>query len=136
MSREPRLTAADTTEAVDTFMKALKHPAKKAIESLRAAILAAHPSIRDGVKWNSPSFRTTEYFATTNLRAKQGVGLILHLGAKVRSVGVKRDSIKDPQNLLAWLAKDRAMINFTDAKDLAAKTAALQTLVKKWIQYV
>jgi hypothetical protein len=136
VSREPRLTTADTTEAVDAFMKVLKHPAKKAVETLRAVILEAHPSIRDGVKWNAPSFRTTEYFATTNLRAKQGVGLILHLGAKVRSVDVKREAINDPQNLLVWLAKDRAMINFNDAKDLAAKTAALQALLRKWIRYV
>ena len=33
------------------------------------------PGIREGVNWNAPSFRTTEYFATTNLREKDGKDL-------------------------------------------------------------
>jgi hypothetical protein len=56
--------------AHDAFMKSLEHPHKAAI--------------REGVKWNTPSFRTTEYFATTNLREKAGIGLVLHLGASGR----------------------------------------------------
>ncbi|MEQ1612074.1 MAG: hypothetical protein ABL904_04925 [Hyphomicrobiaceae bacterium] len=50
--------------------------------ALRKVILGADPSISDGVKWNAPSFCTTEYFATINLRAKAGVEVILHFGAK------------------------------------------------------
>ena len=49
-------TPSDTSKAVDEFMKSL------------------------------PSFKTTEYFATTNLRTKKGIGLVLHFGAKVRTV--------------------------------------------------
>ena len=64
------------------MLKSLSHPMKAEIELMRAAILGADPSIREGVKWNAPSFRTHEYFATTNLREKKGIGLILHLGAK------------------------------------------------------
>ena len=99
------------TEAVDALMKSLRHPAASEIQALRATILQAHPSIREGVKWNAPSFRTGEYFATTNLRTKSGVGVVLHFGAKVRSVAASRESIKDPQKLLKWVAKDRATAN-------------------------
>ena len=129
-------TPADTAEAVDALMKSLHHPAEKEIQALRAAIMQVHPSIREGVKWNAPSFRTSEYFATTNLRTKGGVGVVLHFGAKVRSVAAGRDSIKDPQNLLKWVAKDRATAEFADMNDLATKKKAFQAVLRQWITYV
>ena len=126
--------STDTAEAVDALMATLKHPHKAAITELRKVIRGADPSIAEGVKWNAPSFRTGEYFATTHLRAKSGVALILHLGAKVRA-GAKPD-IKDPKKLLAWLAKDRAMASFEDLDDLRAKAGALQSVIRQWIKYV
>jgi hypothetical protein len=129
-------TPSDTAEAVDALMKSLQHPAEKLIEALRAVIVQADPSIREGVKWNAPSFRTSEYFATTNLRTKGGVGLVLHFGAKVRSVAASSESIKDPQKLLKWVAKDRATANFADMNDLVTKKKAFQAVLRQWITYV
>ncbi len=129
-------TAADTPEAVDTFMKSLDHPQKAAIEALRKIIRGAAPGIREGVKWNAPSFRTSEYFATTNLREKAGTGLILHLGAKARSLPAGGTAIPDPGKMLRWLAKDRAMIVFSDGKDLAKRKESLAALVRAWIAHV
>ena len=129
-------TPADTTEAVDALLKALKHPAENEIQALRAAIMQVHPSIREGVKWNAPSFRTSEYFATTNLRTRGGVGVVLHFGAKTRTVAVSRESINDPQELLKWVAKDRATADFADMDDLAAKKRAFQAVLRQWITYV
>ena len=127
---------ADTTEAVDALMKSLRHPSEKEIQALRAVILQVHRSIREGVKWNAPSFRTSEYFATTNLRAKSGVSVVLHFGAKVRSVAASRESIKDPQKLLKWVAKDRATATFSDMNDLATKKKAFQAVLRQWITHV
>ena len=135
-SKPRHAAASDTAEAVDALVASLVHPAKRELEALRAAIVAADASIREGVKWNAPSFRTTEYFATTNLRAKTGIGLILHFGAKVRDVGAVRDAIADPRGLLTWLAADRAMIAFESMSDLTAKTEALQGIVRQWIRHV
>jgi hypothetical protein len=129
-------TAADTTEAVDAFMKRLDHPHKAAIEALRKVVIDAAPGIREGIKWNSPSFRTTEYFATANLREKAGIGLILHLGAKVRALPAGGIAIADSACLLKWLGKDRAMIVFKDAEQLAERKAALAALVREWISHV
>jgi hypothetical protein len=129
-------TPADTTEAVDALMQRLRHPAADQIQVLRAAILETDPSIREGVKWNAPSFRTHEYFATTNLRTNEGVGIILHFGAKVRKVAASSESIKDSRKLLNWLAKDRATVNFADLNDLAAKKKAFQAILLQWIAYV
>lgn len=129
-------TAADTTAAVDAFMKRLSHPLKAEIEAIRRTIRGAAPGIREGIKWNAPSFRTTEYFATTNLREKAGIGVILHLGAKVRALPAGGLAIADPQKMLKWLAKDRAMIVFRDGKELAARKAAFAALIRQWVRHV
>lgn len=129
-------TPADTSQAVDTFMALLEHPAKDAIELLRSAILASDPSITEGIKWKAPSFKVQEYFATINLRAKAGVGLVLHFGAKVRAFSAGKEAIQDPGAILKWLAKDRAMIEFKDAKDVKARTPALQAILRQWIVHV
>jgi hypothetical protein len=132
----PKLTAADTTAAVDQFMASLDHPFKPEIQALRRAILAVDPSIAEGIKWNAPSWRTTDYFATTHLRSKAGLGLILHLGAKARELPDGRLQIADPASLLKWLAKDRAQAEFGSAADLSAKLPALQALLRQWITHV
>ena len=121
---------------VDAFLASLEHPAKALVIALRAAVLGADASIADGIKWNVPSFRKRDYFATMHLRAKQGVGLILHFGAKKTAIATSGVDIPDPQGLLDWLAKDRAMIVFRDEADLAAKTPALQALLREWLPHL
>lgn len=131
-----RTTPADTGAAVDALMAGLAHPHKAAIEALRRAILAADPSIAEGVKWNAPSFRTHEYFATVHLRAKTGIALILHRGAKARADTADAACFEDPDGLLHWLGPDRAQVLFADAGDLARRTGALQALLRRWIAMV
>lgn len=84
--RSPHSTPADTSAAVDAFMATLDHPHADAVQRLRALVLGVDPTIAEGIKWNAPSWRTAEYFATTHLRAKRGLGLVLHLGARARSM--------------------------------------------------
>lgn len=126
--------SADTSAAVDAFMASLEHPHKDAVAALRDVMRDADPSIVDGVKWNVPSFRTHEYFATTHLRARVGIGLILHLGAKVRKDASLR--IEDPHGLLVWLADDRAVVHFGDIDAVQARRVALQVVVRQWITFV
>jgi len=132
----PKLTAADTSAAVGQFMAALEHPFKAEIEALRQAMRAVDPAIAEGVKWNAPSWRTGEYFATTHLRSKTGLGLILHLGAKARALPEGGLAIADPTGLLKWLGKDRAQVEFSSAADFTAKLPALQTLLRQWTTHV
>ncbi len=118
-------------ESADAFLAALDHPHKPEILALRQILLGADPSITDGVKWNSLSFRTTEWFATVHLRAKAGVQLILHLGAKIRDTpGI---AIPDPEGLLTWLGKDRASVTFRDGADIEAKRGVFSELIRAWI---
>ena len=96
--------ATDTSQAVDAFMAQLEHPFKSGLETIRKIILSADGSIAEGIKWNAPSFRTTEYFATTNLRGEANIRIILHLGAKVRELPADGIVIDDPPkpSEMAW----------------------------------
>ena len=126
-----------TDANVMAFMRELDHPLKREIEAVRQIILGVSPAIREGIKWNAPSFRTTEYFATVNLRAKSGearVWLILHTGAKVKKTATTGMKIADPVGLLQWLAKDRCLVTFADSKDIRAKRAVLQAIIREWIR--
>jgi len=132
----PKLTPADTRQAVDQFMAALDHPHQADIETLRRAICAVDPSIAEGIKWNAPSWRTREYFATTHLRGKTGFSLILHRGARARDLPAGGLDVPDPAGLLKWLGPDRAQVGFASSADLAAKLPALQALLRAWIRHV
>jgi len=92
--------------------------------------LADHPWYSDG------RHLTTEYFATFHLRAKVGVQLILHLGAKVRATAATGIEIADPSALLTWLAKDRATVALRDLEEINAKQAPFVDLIRAWIAYV
>jgi hypothetical protein len=129
-----RLASADSSAAVDLFMARLEHPRKNEIQAIRQIICGVDGAIAEGVKWNAPSFRTTEYFATTHLRVKVGVGVILHLGAKVRESPSLL--VDDPDGLLKWLGQERAMVSFAGMKELRAKKVAFERIVRQWIKYV
>lgn len=117
-------------------MATLEHPFKPQIQALRLLMTQAHPGIAEGIKWNAPSFRMAEYFATTHLRAKPGLGLVLHLGAKVRELPAGGVVMDDPDKLLKWLARDRAMVEFSSAHDFEKKRDALLDLVRQWVRHV
>jgi hypothetical protein len=124
------------TSAIDALLGAARHPHEDAIHALRGLVLAADPSISEGVKWNSVSFRTTEWFATVHLRTTSGVAVVMHLGAKVRALGRDGLAIADPSALLKWLAADRAMVTFANAADVGAKREAFTAVVRQWIAHV
>jgi hypothetical protein len=128
--------AASAPEDVETFLAALDHPFKPEILALRQIILGADPSITESIKWNAPSFHTSEHFATFQLRAKEGAHIILHLGAKLRDTSVSGIAIADPQALLTWLAKDRASATFRDLQDIDAKRCAFADIIRRWIEHV
>lgn len=136
MTPKSKKPAASAPDDVAAFLEALDHPSKPEFVALRHIILGADPSITEGIKWNAPSFRTTEWFATFHLRAKDGVQIILHLGAKVRDIPAGGLAIADPESLLKWLGKDRATVTFRDLKEIKAKRAAFAKLIRAWIGYV
>jgi len=121
------------------FLEALDHPLRSDYEKVRAAVRAVDPAIRDGVKWNSLSFRTGEWFATVNLRSRDEVQLVFHLGAKARPAAATkglRAAIADPGRLVKWLAPERALVTLGKGKELDARRAAFAAIVREWIRWV
>lgn len=124
---------AKTDPAVVAFLRDLDHPRKADVEAVRRIILAAGPEVREGIKWNAPSFRTADYFATVNVHARDQVRLILHRGAKAKT-GATRMRIADPAGLLQWLGTDRCLVTFDAKTTVRAHRAALTAIVRAWIR--
>lgn len=120
--------------SVQTFISTLEHPLKEVIVALRQLLLSADLEISEEVKWNAPSFRTSEHFATMHLRATDSLQLILHLGAKSKRK-ISADVIADPHQLLKWLGPDRASVTLTGEADLARKSDALLAIIRQWIKH-
>lgn len=132
-AKNPRATP---TEQVAAFLATLDHPLKPVIVALRDVILSADPSIAEGIKWNAPSFYTTEHFATFHLRAQDSVKIMMHLGAKPRDTAQTGIAIDDPAGTLQWLAKDRASATFHDLSEVEARRDAFAGIIRQWITYV
>mgnify|MGYP000196210273 CR=1 FL=1 len=128
--------SAAAGEPVAAYLKSLKHPLKKEIEAARLVILAANPAISEGIKWNTVSFRADkDWFATFNVRAQDSVQLVFHLGAKTRP-DLKAFKLADPNGLMKWLGKDRAMVTLGVGRDIPAHRKALEAIVRAWIKHV
>jgi hypothetical protein len=121
-------------DAVQRFVDALPLPRRREVAALRAVILGVDPAIGEAIKWNAPSFRTGEHFATMNLRAKDGLLLVLHLGAKKSAAPAP--TIADPQGLLKWLGPDRACVTFRDEDAVLAARDALTRIVRQWLAHL
>jgi hypothetical protein len=132
----PAASRNQQADDVDALIAALNHPLEPEIQMLRTIIRGADSRIAEGVKWNAPSFYTSEHFATFHLRAKDGVQVILHLGAKPRPDAAIRESIADPGTLLQWRGADRAIVTFRDRADITAKADAFAELIREWIEFV
>ncbi|MBL8822093.1 MAG: DUF1801 domain-containing protein [Planctomycetia bacterium] len=126
---------SDTSDEVTAFLKNLKHPLQKDYLAVQKIILNAHASISAGIKWNSLSFKTHEYFATINLRNKDAVQLVMHLGAKVKD-NTKPMIIDDQQGLLQWLSSDRCLLTLGKGQALNKNKKALRNIILQWIKYV
>lgn len=127
--------APAATDAVDACLAALDHPRTDEIRALRSLLLASDPRVREEVKWNAPSFRITDHFATFKLRPRDTVQVVLHTGAKARPQPPSL-AIDDPRGLLTWPAKDRAVATFPGPEGAEADRDAFAAIVRQWIAQV
>lgn len=118
---------------VDAYMAKLEHPHKEGVEALRRAILSLDDRIGEEVKWNAPSYRLGDHFATFRLHPVPTFQLVLHTGARSKAAP-RQFEIDDPGRLLKWAAKDRCSISFDSSADALAKREALITIVRAWIR--
>lgn len=115
------------------FLDALEHPLKRELLTVRKAILAISPKVTEGIKWNAPSFRLKDDFATFHLRGP-GLTLVLHSGA--RSKLKLASVIDDPSEILEWRGADRALVTFANAAEVKKKLPALKRVLRAWVRQV
>lgn len=120
--------------SVDSFMVDLAHPLKPEVASVRQWILGVDASIGEEVKWNAPSFRTADFFATFHLRSHDAVQLVFHRGAKKKDA--KKLEIADPAGLIKWLSPDRCLITLGAGAALEKNRAAFEAIVRDWIRQI
>jgi len=131
---KPSKAGKAASSTVDDFMRATDHPLKAEMQAVRDIILGVDAHIGEAIKWNAPSFATSEHFATFNPRATDCVQIIFHFGAKVKDAA--KPVIDDPAGLLEWLGKDRASVKLKDMKTVKSNRAALEAIVRQWITHV
>ncbi len=131
---KPRSRPSRVDPAVTALLEPVNHPLAKELNSLRRLVVETSPAIREAVKWNRPSYCTSVFFATINhVPVKDYLEIVLHTGAKKQSLPM-RERIDDPAGLIKWAAPDRAVVRVTGATQLRANRAALQAIVRQWIE--
>ena len=124
--RETMMTTKpmNKTKEVNEFMDKLDHPFKAEVQAVRKIIMNVNKHITEQIKWNAPSFSYKGYMATFNLWAKQHVHLVFHNGA----------ILSNKSGLLEGDYPTRRMVYFSNMKDVKAKKAALEKIVKEWVR--
>jgi hypothetical protein len=126
------MALAEKLSAVDAYLDDLQHARKTEVAALRLVILSAVPDLVERIKWNAPSFGLgDDDRITMRLHPGDRLQLILHRGAKAGADDFFR--FEDPDRLIAWAAPDRGVVTFTDADDLASKSAALGEVLRRWV---
>ncbi|WP_316358252.1 DUF1801 domain-containing protein [Devosia sp.] len=126
------MAVAEKLGAVDTYLEALEHRHKPAIQALRRLIHDAVPDLTERIKWNAPSFgKGEDDRITMRLHPGDRLQLILHRGAKAGADDLFR--FEDPDKLITWAAPDRGVVTFSGADDLADKSAALTEILRRWV---
>lgn len=130
-TRKPT-SAGATATSVSQLLAQTDHPHRAGIERLRELILDLDPRIGEEIKWNAPSFRLDDHFATFRLHPPKNIQLVLHTGAKGRS-GARRFQIDDPAGLLTWPATDRCVLTLASREALATHEATVLGILRQWI---
>lgn len=130
-----RTDETDNSPAVTRWLAGREHPLHSTIGALRKAVLAIDGRVREGVKWNSPSFWCHGWFATIHAGSPDRLVLVLHLGAKSPAAGDLKKMMVDPSGLLTWPGKDRATVVITSADAFKKMKKPLAAVLKQWVQH-
>lgn len=109
---------------VDEYMKRLKHPFKKEMESVRKIIKGANKKISERVKWNAPSYYSSADLVTFNHRNEKVVHLVFHHPAIVK--------IKSA--LLEGDYKDRRMAYLKNMKEVNSNKKELTRIINELVR--
>ena len=132
MARPKTKTTSVGSSAVADFIAKMEHPHKAGIEQLREMILGLDGQVSEEIKWNAPSFKLNDHFATFKLQPPKNIQLVLHTGAKAKS-NAKAFSVDDPDGLLKWPATDRCVLTLRSTAELESHQGEVLRILRQWI---
>jgi hypothetical protein len=109
---------------VDAWFRDSDHPLLGAMRDVRQAILAVDRRIIESIKWKSPTFSYEGNIASIDPKAKAHVSLLFHRGATIPG--------RHPE--LEGGGSTARFMRFADRADVKRKRAALQRVVRAWIE--
>ena len=122
------------TEAVDGYMKKLKHPMKEVAQLLREIILSTDKTIGEEIAWNAPSFYYTgkmKPFAPKEYKRFIG-GMNFFKKDCLRIIFLRGALANDKSGLLLGDYKDgRRLALFSSISEVKEKKKDLQKILKE-----
>lgn len=115
------------------FMDKLDHPFKEGIENLRTTIKKCDKKIIEEIKWNAPSFKLDDHFATFKLFPPKNIQIVLHTGVKKKETP-KQFHLDDENNLIKWATSDRCTITIQSNKEAKEFSKEISKIIKSWIK--
>jgi hypothetical protein len=117
----------------DALIDALAPAQAALVRAFRTVLFTLDERVQQDVKWNSPSFRTSDHFATLHLRDPGKVLVILHFGVAGKAPAGLRERIPDPDSLLEWRGAERAILTLENEAQLKSRAAAVRKILRAWI---
>lgn len=120
---------------LNTYLEELAHPLKQEIMEVRQIILNSNKKFTEHIKWNAPSYCINgEDRITFNLHGTSYFRLIFHCGVKIKARKIKGKISSDKEQLLEWVADDRAVLQFSDMIEVMQKKRSVVLLINEWIK--
>lgn len=131
-------TASSNSPAVDAYMSSLTHPLKDVVVALRAAVLSAHTSIGEEIKWNAPAFFYTGPMAPFSAKEFRRHLAVCNLPPRkdcIRLVFLRAGTVADPSGLLEGSYPDgRRIATFQSVADVKAGKKALVAILQAQLE--
>ena len=131
------LTKPSEPEKVDAYMAKLKHPLADVAAALRKVILSTDREIGEEIKWNAPAFFYSGEMKPSDPKEYKRYIIVFNLFKKdcVRLVVWKGARVNDKSGFLESDYVDgRRLALFRNMEEVKSKTAALQAVIKKWLE--
>jgi hypothetical protein len=138
-ARKLKETRPSDPEAVDAYMKKLRHPLAALAESLRQTILSADRSIGEEIKWNAPAFFYRGAMQSFDPKEYRRHLVVFNFFRKdcIRLVFWHGDRAKDKSGLLEGdYADGRRLAHISTAADLAARKKALVAALRAQLRHI
>jgi len=133
------LTKPSEPEKVDAYMAKLKHPLADVVAALRKIILSTDREIGEEIKWNAPTFCYSGEMKPSDPKEYKRYIIVFNLFKKdcIRLVVWKGARVKDKSGLLEGdYADGRRLALFHNIEEVKSKKAALQGVIRKWLETV